>query len=169
MIFLYFWNKRYLLTELPPRKMIVEFPGSEIIRTFQNYESYQLYLERTGIIVEDLGVKKNRKFDKAHREKLREQKLGDKNPNKKGLSENHRKNISRGMKGKNVAQFNVNFGKKTPLERRIKISTQKRLRNRYIRRRWVVSDLGEEHLVLSTFILPAGWIYGRKRNKLRRR
>lgn len=161
--FLYQIDKaKFLLSEKTPRELRPLYPRAELLRQFHDLDSARKFCAGLkGEVVDE--ITKRDTFDKEHREKLRQKKLGKLNPNSKGLLPGHRRNIGRSMKGKNQAQFNVNYGKRRTFEVRAKISLTKKEQAAIRKRRWCVSDSGKEHLVFYDFILPAGWAWGRKR------
>lgn len=171
LIFLYLdkSGKEYILSDIPRKELLKKVAVGEILRSFSTLSAAFLYLEKSKISATHYLEKKRDYFDTHHREKLRESKLGEKNPNAKGLSEKHRRNISKSMKGKNLSQFNVNFGKRRTLDIRAKISHTKIKQNAQRRRRWALDEHNNEHLVFFDLVLPIGWTWGRKRSSLRKK
>lgn len=155
-------KNKFLLCELTPREIRHDYPKAELIRQFHDLVSARTFCSRLSGEVIDLVTRRD-KFDSEHRQKLRENKLGARNPNSKGLTQKHRTNIGSSMRGKNLAQLNVNYGRRRSLDIRARISRTKKEQASIARRRWCVSDTGKEFLVLPGFILPSGWSWGRKR------
>ena len=164
LIFLYLVdNKDYLLSDTPMKLLKKEIKVIEIIQSFATLKNARAYLSKKNIKFNEKLSRKRDYFDDEMRELLRQKKLGEKNPNSKGLSEKHKKNIGKSMKGKNMAQFNINFGKPRDRLTRSKISHTKLKNNAHITRKWALDEYGNEKLVTLPFILPIGWSWGRKR------
>lgn len=154
-------RKSYLLTLHSPRELRHRYPKAELVRQFHDLESARNYCEKLPEVIDE--VNQRDKFDSNHRQKLAEAKMGSRNPNAKGLSESHKKNIGKSMRGKNVGPTNINFGRPRSSRIKLAISQTKKLQASIKKRRWVVSDSGKEFLVTLDFNLPAGWSWGRKR------
>lgn len=172
MVYLYRDGTNYYYHVFPPRILQQYRTGLEYLGQVKQLSQISGLLGN--VIVQELilstseptHVLTQRKVS-ATREKLRQSKLGDKNPNKRGLRDSHRKKISQAMKGKYRGSDNINFGKPRRRDIRAKISQTKKLNAQRQKYRWALSPQGTEHLI-PCHTLPEGYIWGRKRFVIKR-
>lgn len=171
MIFLYERYKplEHILSNIPLRVLKQEGFRGEILRQFQDLAAAEEYCKSQHPkyitrLIKVKGVRK--KFSAETREKMRQAKLGEKNPNAKGISESHRRKIS-------IARYRLGIRRELhftwniprPLSTRRKISAT--MRNKP-KRRWVLDPEGKEHRILASDPIPTNWIPGRKRGQGKR-
>lgn len=136
-------------------------PQDIIITMMNSLDAMKSYLERHDIKVKrDANVPEHFGITPEGRERMRAAKLGDKNPNASGLSQEHRAAISRTKRRTNRGPEHPMFGRHHRATSRLKTSLSMKMLGK---RRWVVDDEGREHLVMQDFELPAGWYPGRAR------
>jgi hypothetical protein len=166
MWYVYLINGTYYYHDFPPRKLQAYLPGIEYLGQVKQLSQVNTLIGNVlcePLILPDTVPVHIRAQEKEtqRREKIRHAKLGDRNPNKKGLSEAHRQKIRQTMQGYNRGSDNVNFGKPRRRDIRAKISQTKRQNAQTKKYRWAVSPEGTEHLLCGE--LPAGYVWGRKR------
>jgi hypothetical protein len=93
------------------------------------------------------------------KQRIREAKLGEKNPNAKGLSLEHKRKIAQAMKVRR-GEFHHFYNQRHSARSRMKTSWSLR---KLPKRRWCVDMNGKEHLVWLNTQLPPGWAWGRNR------
>lgn len=166
MLFVYRWENTYYYHPWALRQMQGYFPGIEYLGQVKSLSQLPHLVGLNScelLVITETAPCHVRLEDKEHtrREKIRQAKLGDKNPNKLGLSDSHRAKIRQTMQGYNRGSDNVNFGKPRRRDIRAKISQTKRLNAQQVKYRWALSPHGTEHLL--TGELPDGYVWGRKR------
>jgi hypothetical protein len=165
--YLYRDKEHYYYHTFPPRVLQQYVTGLEYLGQVKQLSQMSQILGKVTIqelilsLQEPSHVQAQRKED-SRREKLRQSKLGEKNPNKGGLRAGHREKISQAMKGKYMGSDNINFGKPRRRDIRAKISQTKKLNAQRQKYRWALSPQGTEHLI-PNHTLPEGYIWGRKR------
>ena len=141
------------LQEIPkPREMLIKFSTVEAVR------EYVITQNKTDMPIVDRCRDRTGWHTPEGRERIRQAKLGDKHPAKNGLSESHKENISKSMKGTRVGEFNPMYGRKHKPETITKIRQKAYERPK---RRWCVEPNGQPHLRPVTEELPEGWQWGR--------
>lgn len=130
----------------------------ELLRRVSSIELCRDIAEKTGLpVVYDTARKRTRKHTEEGRQRIREAKLGDKHPAKKGLGETHKKNISKKMKGTRRGENNPMFG------RRHSVSTRVKMHEAWItreRRKWVCGPGGVRTTIPKSEPVPEGWQLG---------
>mgnify|MGYP000061562591 FL=1 len=135
-----------------PRELILQTTNIELIRDTASKQ------QRISKVVDKVTRQRNKWHTPEGREKIAEAKMGDKNPNAKGLSDEHRAKISRTMKGTRRGENNPMYNRRHSYETRRKMSLMQSMRVR----RWCVEPSGKTHLVdPRSFSLPSGWLWGR--------
>lgn len=157
--FLYQIPDGYVLARVPLREIKKTYPKAELIRTFHSLDSAREYCQKLDGVI-DL-IKTRDKWDAATRQKLREAKLGARNPNSKGLSDEHKRKIGKANKGRYKGANHPHWGTRRPRATRIKISQTKKAQR--LCKRWAIRADGSETLVPCDFALPPGWSWGRRR------
>lgn len=166
MWYVYLISGTYYYHDFPPRKLQAYLPGIEYLGQVKQLAQIKQLIGNVPcepLILTDTVPVHVRESEKEtqRREKIRQAKLGDRNPNKKGLSLSHRQKISQTMQGYNRGSDNVNFGKPRRRDIRAKISQTKRQNAQTKKYRWALSPQGTEHLICGE--LPEGYVWGRKR------
>ena len=135
-----------------PRELILQTTNIELLRTTA---SKQQKITKT---IDKVTRQRNKWHTDEGKQRIAEAKLGNKNPNAKGLSNEHRAKISRTMRGTRRGENNPMYNRRHSYETRRKMSMMQSIRVR----RWCVEPNGKTHLVdPRTFILPSGWLWGR--------
>tara|TARA_B110000967_G_scaffold209657_1_gene266897 strand:- start:2021 stop:2539 length:519 start_codon:yes stop_codon:yes gene_type:complete len=140
------------LQDVPkPRELIVKKSQVEQIR------QYVITQNKADMPIVDRCRDRTTWHTPEGREAIRQAKMGDRNPNSAGLSDTHRSNISRTMKGTREGEFNPMYG------RRHKQATKDKIRQKAFDRpprKWCVEPSGERHLIPATESLPESWQWG---------
>jgi hypothetical protein len=135
-----------------PRELILQTTNIELIRATASKQ------QKISKVVDKVTRQRNKWHTPEGREKIAEAKMGDKNPNAKGLSDEHRSKISRTMKGTRRGENNPMYNRRHSYETRRKMSLMQSMRVR----KWCVEPSGKTHLVdPRSFSLPSGWLWGR--------
>ena len=135
-----------------PRELILQTTNIELIRETASKQ------QKISKVVDKVTRQRNKLHTPEGREKIAEAKKGSKNPNAKGLSDEHRSKISRTMKGTRRGENNPMYNRRHSYETRRKMSLMQSMRVR----RWCVEPSGKTHLVdPRSFSLPSGWLWGR--------
>ena len=135
-----------------PRELILQTTNIELIRATASKQ------QKISKIVDKVLRQRNKWHTSEGRERIAEAKMGDKNPNAKGLSDEHRSKISRTMKGTRRGENNPMYNRRHSYETRRKMSLMQSMRVR----KWCVEPSGKTHLVdPRSFSLPSGWLWGR--------
>ena len=135
-----------------PRELILQTTNIELIRDTASKQ------QKISKVVDKVTRQRNKWHTPEGREKIAEAKMGDKNPNAKGLSDEHRAKISRTMKGTRRGENNPMYNRRHSYETRRKMSLMQSMRVR----KWCVEPSGKTHLVdPRSFSLPSGWLWGR--------
>ena len=135
-----------------PRELILQTTNIELIRATASKQ------QKISKIVDKVLRQRNKWHTPEGRERIAEAKMGDKNPNAKGLSDEHRSKISRTMKGTRRGENNPMYNRRHSYETRRKMSLMQSMRVR----KWCVEPSGKTHLVdPRSFSLPSGWLWGR--------
>lgn len=153
----------WLLSEHTHRELRAQHPGLELIRTFRNIQDARAWCQKQTDPreIRDEVKRQHRGLTVEGRQKLRDQKLGERNPNFKGLSEEHRRKIAQTQK-KRRGEFHHMWNRKHRASSRLKTSWTLRQRSK---RRWALDIEGKEHFIASDATLPPGWIWGRRRGQ----
>jgi hypothetical protein len=135
-----------------PRELILQTTNIELIRETASKQ------QKISKVVDKVTRQRNKLHTPEGRKKIAEAKMGDKNPNAKGLSDEHRAKISRTMKGTRRGENNPMYNRRHSYETRRKMSLMQSMRVR----KWCVEPSGKTHLVdPRSFSLPSGWLWGR--------
>ena len=135
-----------------PRELILQTTNIELIRDTASKQ------QKISKVVDKVTRQRNKLHTPEGRKKIAEAKMGDKNPNAKGLSDEHRAKISRKMKGTRRGENNPMYNRRHSYETRRKMSLMQSMRVR----KWCVEPSGKTHLVdPRSFSLPSGWLWGR--------
>lgn len=135
-----------------PRELILQTTNIELIRDTASKQ------QKISKIVDKVTRQRNKLHTPEGRKKIAEAKMGDKNPNAKGLSDEHRAKISKTMKGTRRGEKNPMYNRRHSYETRRKMSLMQSMRVR----KWCVEPSGKTHLVdPRSFSLPSGWLWGR--------
>ena len=166
MLFVYRLDERYYYHPWVPRQVQGYFPGIEYLGQVKALSQLKQFVGEQPcdlLVITETSpchVRQEEK-ERVRREKIRQAKLGDKNPNTHGLSASHREKIRQTMQGYNRGSDNINFGKPRGRDIRAKISQTKRRNAQQVKYRWALSPEGTEHLLSGE--LPPGYVWGRKR------
>ena len=165
MIFVYQGKEGIVVSEETARQLRGRFEGLELLRTFRTVQDALEWAEGQGM-VRNLTEKTYTGITPAGRERMREAKRGDKNPNAGGLEEAHKHKIAQTMKTQRYGEFH-HMWRKTHRSRS-KLQTAWSLR-KLPPRKWAVDTEGVEHRLWLTDPLPEGWVWGRARLRKTRR
>ena len=137
-----------------PRELLLQSTNIELIREKSIYYASS----NTSVIVDKVKQKRTRRHTPEGLLRIAEAKMGDKNPNANGLSDDHKTRISRTMRGTRNGENNPMYNRRHRADTIRKIAFKATLR----RRLWCVEPSGKTHLIdVRTFSLPAGWQWGR--------
>lgn len=164
-VFLYYipTDNLYILSREPIKILRETYPSAVVESSFSSIEGARAYVKKLSNIV-DLLPKRDH-FDDLHRQRLREAKLGARNPNFGGLKDSHKLNMKKAWQGRHQGIHHPQFGVPRSSRTKLKIGWTRRLKK--VCRRWVIDPDGKGHLVPCAFILPDGWCYGRPRGATR--
>ena len=161
MNFVYLKNNEILISKKSPREMDVKH---ELLIQFKKIQDAITYVKRFHAnknIIYDATIKKHHHgITMLGRQKMRECKMGNKNPNSNGLSESHKKKISQSIKKRNQGEFHPMYNRRHKSSSKMKISMSMR---RLKKRKWVTSPDGKEHLIPADEEIPENWVHGRIR------
>ena len=152
--------RHLLITARTLRELQRQGVHGEVVMQFQRIQDARAWAEKQHIVVVDEVVNRYTGMRDETRELIRISKLGDKNPNHKGLSEAHRRKISKTMSRLRKKEFHHMWNRRHRQDSKRKISEAMR---RLPKRRWCLDTAGEEHLVFADTELPPGWTWGRRR------
>jgi hypothetical protein len=164
MTFLYQEGECVVVSDVPPREMRKTHPKREFLTQKHQVQDMLTYVKNMKCCV--IMEVKHTHFGHTPegRERIREAKRGEKNPNSKGLSDSHKQKIARAMRvrrGEHHHFYNMKHSSRSKL----KISWGMR---KLPKRRWAIDDAGNEHFIFAHMELPPGWTWGRKRGAGRR-
>jgi hypothetical protein len=135
-----------------PRELLLQNSNIEIIREKAELLGFGL------LIIDKVTQRKRRQHSEETRRKISNSLSGSNNPNWGGLAEETKIKIKRTMRGTRRFDANPMYARRHTWETRNLMSIKARQR----RRAWCVEPNGKTHLVDPlTFILPAGWLWGR--------
>lgn len=136
-----------------PRELLMQNSNIEYLR------AYAQKLPKITQIHDKVTRQRHKHFTEEGLRKQSTDKIGAKNPNHGGLSEEHKAKISRTMRGTRRGYMNPMHGRRHSVETKRKMGMAQRRRVR----KWCVEPSGKTHLVdVGSFVLPAGWMWGRK-------
>lgn len=163
MTFLYQTPTGYIMSQNTHRELRRTHPRLELIRTFRNPQDCISFCEHQGILLDILPTR-TRGITEAGRQRMRDAKTGQNNPNAGGLSQEHREKISRTKKLRMLEHLHPMLGRQHRASSKLKTSwTMRQLPPR----RWCVDPDGQEHYITIQH-LPPGWSWGRARHVNRR-
>ena len=159
------WKNEYwivdehTLQEVPkPREMIIKFSTVEKVR------EYVITQNPTDLPIVDRCRDRTAWHTPEGRERIKQAKLGQSNPNSTGLSEAHKMKISHTMTGTRRGEFNPMYGR-THKAQTIELIRQKAYARPKMR--WCVGPDGKSHLVRADGEIPEEWQWGRYYDKYR--
>lgn len=160
MVFLYLTPTGVMLSDKTLREMQRQYPKLELLRQFRTIQDARVYCQkmRFSVILDEqpdwTGI------TPEGRERMREKKRGQMNPNAGGLSSEHRKNISLAKKRQYRTSQHPMLGRRQSSSSKLKTSWTMR---QLPKRRWCVDPEGQEHFI-AIQTLPPGWCWGRARS-----
>ena len=158
MTFVYLVHDIYVISSISRRHFIEMHPGAEMITSFVTIQAARAWaLKHCASIRDEVTASWTGHHPDAIR-RIREAKLGDKNPNAAGLSMEHRKKIAHTMK-KRRGEFHHFYNKKHGARSRLCTSVTMRETWRRHPTRWAVDPHEQSHRI--TGALPPGWRWGR--------
>lgn len=160
MIFVYWTPEGVMLSEKTIRELRALHPNIEIVRQFKTIQDARQYCIRMKFQIISDVQKAYTGVTPEGRERMREAKRGDRNPNHGGLSPEHKAKISRNKRIAYRGEFNPMWNRRHKGSSRLKIGIANMRRGK---RRWALDESGNEHLIAVDKILPPGWSWGRKR------
>tara|TARA_A100001011_G_scaffold48660_1_gene46342 strand:+ start:83 stop:601 length:519 start_codon:yes stop_codon:yes gene_type:complete len=147
------------LQQVPkPREMIIKKTSVESIR------DYVITLNRENLPIVDKCRDRTEWHTPEGRERIRQAKVGYRNPHSDGLTNEHRQKISETMTGTRRGEFNPMYGRKHTTESIQKIRAKAYERPKM---RWCVEPSGKCHLIPISDELPEEWQWGRFYDKYR--
>ena len=159
MIFVYQAKQQIIVSAETIRELRGKMSGLELLRTFRTIQDALAYADTLGTVV-NLTKKTYQGLTPEGRQRMRDAKMGDKNPNSGGLTDAHKKKIAETMKTQRYGEFH-HMWRKTHRSRS-KMQTSWSLRQ-LPPRKWAVDTEGVEHRLWLTDPLPEGWVWGRAR------
>lgn len=160
MIFVYWTPEGVMLSEKTLRELRALHPNIEIVRQFRTIQDARQYCIKMRFQVISDIAKQYTGITPEGKERMREKKRGENNPNHGGLSPEHRAKISRNKKLAYRGEFNPMWNRRHKSSTRLKIGMANMRRSK---RRWATDEQGKEHFIAAFSILPPGWSWGRKR------
>lgn len=155
-------------TLLASRKTLRELgTGYELLSSYNKIQdlihaSRKMFPKLDEVTFDETIKKTYHGHSEESREMMREKKLGENNPNFNGLSDSHKKKISNSMKILRKTHHPMENRKHKPSSR-LRISEGMQKYHARKKRKWVVDVSGKEHFVTEDFVLPDGWVPGRRR------
>ena len=147
------------LQEVPkPREMIIKFSNIEQIREYAITQNPQ------DLPIVDRCRDRTAWHTPEGRERIKQAKLGQSNPNSNGLTEAHRAKISQTMTGTRRGEFTPMYGR-THTAKTIELIRQKAFARPKMR--WCVEPSGKSHLIRADGEIPEEWQWGRYYDKYR--
>ena len=164
-MFLYLTPQGVMLSDQTQRELQRRHPRLELLRQFRTAQDARRYCEkmRWQLVLDEAPEWTG--ITPAGRERMREKKRGENNPNSGGLSAEHRRKISLNKRRMYQRDGNPMWNRKHRAQARLLIGLAN-IRRRG--RRWAVDDQGREHFLVPGSTLPPGWAWGRARNINRR-
>jgi hypothetical protein len=159
MIFVYQAGLQIIVSAETARELRGKMSGLELLRTFRTIQDALAFAEPLGTVV-NLTKKTHQGLTPEGRQRMRDAKMGEKNPNSGGLTDAHKKKIAETMKTQRYGEFH-HMWRKTHRSRS-KMQTSWSLR-KLPPRKWAVDLEGVEHRLGLTDPLPEGWVWGRAR------
>jgi hypothetical protein len=161
MIFVYLLDRAVLISMQTRRALLQEHPHLEVLRQFHTIQDARRWATTLHLPIQDDVKKTYTGITPEGRERMRERKRGQNNPNAAGLSPAHRVAISRNKRKAYQGDGNPMFQRKHRATSRLKIGMANMKRKHRVR--WAVDASGREHMLDILTPLPAGWAWGRSR------
>lgn len=158
MIFIYHVHDEYIITETPRRHFIVLHPGAELMTSFLTIQAARAWASAQYHDIRDEVMAAYHGHSPEGIRRIREAKLGARNPNAAGLSMEHRKKIAQTMR-KRRGEFHHFYNQKHRARSRLQISVTMRETWRKHPTRWAVDEHERSHRISGC--LPPGWRWGR--------
>lgn len=158
MTFIYQVNDAYVISNVAWRQFRELHARAELITSFTTVQAARAWALRQPLPVQDEVTSTYTGHTPDGLRRIREAKLGEKNPNAAGLSQEHRKNIAHAMKHRR-GEFHHFYNKKHRARSRLCISVTMRETWRKHPTRWAVDVHEVCHRI--TGELPPGWRWGR--------
>ena len=158
MTFIYHVHDTYVISNVSRRTFIILYPGAELITSFATIQAARAWAQREYDVIKDEVASAYTGHRPEGLQRIREAKLGDKNPNAMGLSLEHRKKIAQTMR-KRRGEFHHFYNKTHGARSRLRISVTMRETWRKHPTRWAVDPHEVSHRI--TGELPEGWRWGR--------
>lgn len=159
MIFVYQHHRELIISQTPSREMRMQHRNIELLASFHLVQDALMFAERFQLPIRNLLKKTFSGITPEGRERMREAKRGERNPNARGLSLEHRRNIAHSMKKQRGEHHPMWNRRHTPSHRR---NISFGMMN-IPKRRWALDVEGREHLIAADSTLPPGWTWGRRR------
>jgi hypothetical protein len=162
MMFISQHQNMLLIHHQPVRELREQYPGMELIRTFQKIQDAITWCQRQPQPWVNLTGKMHSGITPAGRERMREHKRGANNPNASGLSPEHRERIARALRRIRQGEHHPMWNRRHRVSSRLKTSFSMQ---RLPKRCWYLDAEGQEHLCFVTDPVPPTWRRGRKRGQ----
>ena len=151
-----------LIHREPVRTLREQYPGMELLRTFQKIQDAITWCKRQPQQYINLTGKMHSGITPAGRERMRDHKRGANNPNASGLSPEHRERIALALRRIRQGEHHPMWNRRHRVSSRLKTSVAMQ---RLPKRIWWVDLDGVEHLCFITQQVPPTWRRGRKRGQ----
>ena len=158
MITVYAIDAMYVISKTSRRAFLHLHPGAEMLASFATVQAARAWAHRQHVIIRDEVTASYTGHRPEGLQRIREAKLGDKNPNAMGLSLEHRKKIAQTMR-KRRGEFHHFYNKKHRVRSRLQTSVTLSETWRKHPTRWAVDEFEHSHRI--TGALPPGWRWGR--------
>lgn len=162
MMFVYWTPEGVMLSDKTLRELQRLHPKLELLRQFRTIQDARAYCVKMRFQVVQDEQPEWTGITPEGRERMREKKRGENNPNHGGLSPEHRAKISRNKRMAYRGEHNPMWNRRHTSSTRLKIGLAN-IRRRG--RRWAVDEQGREHILPAHQMLPAGWVWGRARGR----
>ena len=162
MIFVYQISSGVMISEKTRRELLAEHPKLELLQQFHTIQDARSWCEKMKFHVISDIPKTYTGITPEGRERMREKKRGDGNPNAGGLSTEHRAKISRNKQIAYRGEYNPMYNRRHTRAARLKIGMANIRRKNMLR--WAVDVSGREHMLPRNSQLPPGWAWGRNRH-----
>ena len=159
MMFVYWTPAGVMLSHQTLRQLQRDHPKLELLRQFRTIQDARVWCQKMRFQVVLDEQPEWTGITPEGRERMREKKRGENNPNAGGLSPEHRAKISRNKRLAYRGEHNPMWNRRHKASTRLLIGLSN-IRRRG--RRWAVDEQGQEHFIAYS-TLPPGWTWGRSR------
>lgn len=158
MTFIYQVDNGYVISNVAWRQFRELHHRAELITSFTTVQAARAWALRQSMPINDEVTSTYTGHTPEGLQRIREAKLGEKNPNAHGLSMEHRRKIAQAMKMRQ-GEFHHFYNRHHRARSRLCISVTMRETWRRHPTRWAVDEHEVSHRIAGE--LPAGWRWGR--------